>query len=161
MLARSLAFVDRLSASNLGSRPFDPVELAVFGAELHAYSPRPHGKTDSPDAAQASLRAQTALEMFTTAWVATGPLPQAERDWWIENAVRLASDSDILVRKQCAILLWVVRGGAGSESMPERAYQVLKALRDDPFIKDEWTTSMRVIKERAEKAGRTWTIIGE
>lgn len=156
-LARGNVLLERLTDTRPAAAPFDEAAFADFEAELAAYKPLDPTIPDSDQAVLSSLRAQHALTVFQLSWAIAGPFSPRARDLCEREAIRLSTDRDVIVRQQCALLLWVISNLPTRSPLSSLGAQVLEHLRTDPFIRDTWNNVFeQSVKPRMERAGRTW-----
>lgn len=149
--------LEGLTREKLAATPFDEASLADFEAELSTYTPLPPAQPDTGDANNASIRAESALTTFYISWACAGPFSSKTRQSWENYATALSTDSDVLVRKECALALWVMTQFPEASKLSPAGAESLDRLRLDAFIRDQWESNiLKILKPRVERAGRTW-----
>jgi hypothetical protein len=155
LMLRVSVIQERTSKAALDKTPFDTDLLVPFAAEVFHYKPLAPGEADSSRASSASHRAHGSLETFSRAWIAAGPFSDAERDHWIGQATRLATDTDPLVRVASALTLWTL-SNVPEHQLPPQSASALEQLRKDHFVESLWEKWIEIFAEDAKRAGRDW-----
>lgn len=156
-LAKEAALTEGLTRDKLAATPFQEGALAEFEAETTTYTPLPRNQPDNAAAGWASMRTCGAMTAFMSAWVAAGPFSPETRAAWESQAIRLSTDTDVLVRQHCAMLLWVISRFPTPSALSPKGAEVLVRLRADQFIHESWDNFVaKVLRPQVERAGRTW-----